>query len=119
MQLNHPHNQPCLNPIAATNNDFIVIDNHGIHEISLDFCGCEAECDKTIQLLRHRMFPATVSNPKTAATFNCLERYHLECLEGKVTAFEFYHSLVRGTDNTGVTVPKVQLCNTTRFFFND
>lgn len=59
------------------------------------------------QLLRARLFPATVTDPKTAATFNVLEQYHKLSFESKASAFEFYHSLARLSDNIGIDPPKV------------
>jgi hypothetical protein len=85
------------------------MDTHGIHLISLDYCGCETAQTPYIQLLRNRWFPATVASPKTAATFRLLEHFHLLNLESKASAFEFYRGLMRETDNTGLNEPKVRL----------
>lgn len=105
--LGHRVGEICLNRIPCSHKDFVVVGNHGIQEVALDYCGCETAVHPVKQLLRHRLFPATTSNPQTAATFTCLERFHLESFEGKLTVFEFYHSLRRGTDNSGVDPPKV------------
>ncbi|KAG1886404.1 uncharacterized protein F5891DRAFT_1132498 [Suillus fuscotomentosus] len=86
IQLGHITGQKCLNPRRAFNDDFIVVDTHGIHE----------------QLLRISWFPSTTSDPKTAATFHVLEHYHLLSFESKVSAFEFYNALSRMSDNTGL-----------------
>jgi hypothetical protein len=107
VQLGHPTGQRCSNPSPAFNNDFIVLDDHGIHSISLDFCNCESADLTTTQLLRFRWFPATVINPKTAVTFRLLEHFQLQSFEGKTTPFEFYNALARETDNTGIYTPKV------------
>lgn len=106
-QLNHRDGQICLN--FDQHDDFVILSNHGIHEVSIRFCACESALHPVKQLLRHRLWPATTTNPKTAATFNCLERFQLESFEGKLTVFEYYHSLLRGTDNTGVRPPRVSL----------
>ncbi|KAG1853668.1 hypothetical protein F4604DRAFT_1686257 [Suillus subluteus] len=42
------------------------------------------------------------SDPKTAAMFRVLEQYHLLFFESKVSAYEFYHSLRRMSDNTSL-----------------
>lgn len=60
-----------------------------------------------IQLLRTRLYPATVQNPATASTFRTLERFHLLSFESKCSAYEFYHSLSRETDNTGLYQTRV------------
>jgi hypothetical protein len=107
IQLGHPVANPCPLPKAAFGDDFVVIDAHGIHSVGLDFCDCESALPQTIQLLRMRWFPSTVRNPKTAATFQFLEHYHLLSFESKASVFEIYHSLARQTDNTGIKPPKV------------
>jgi hypothetical protein len=61
----------------------------------------------TKQLLRERLFPATTTDPKTAATFSVLEQFHLLSFESKVSAFEFYQGLSRLSDNVGIDPPKV------------
>ena len=105
VQLGHGGIAACDNPIAAFNNDFVVIDDHGIHEISLDYCNCTTAQPKDVQLLRASWYPATVVNPKTAATFRVLERFHILNYESKASVFEFYYSLSRETNNIGGTVP--------------
>lgn len=59
------------------------------------------------QLLRARLYPATISQPKTAATFDVLKTFQLLSFMSKVSAYEFYHSLARLTDNTGTISPPV------------
>jgi hypothetical protein len=107
VQLGHNPGTPCCRPKAAFGDDFVVIDVHRIHEISLDFCGCEHEVSHFKQLLRARWFPSTITDPRTAATFAILEFFHLLSFESKVSAYEFYHCLARRTDNTGITPIRV------------
>jgi len=107
VQLGHQAGTPCCQPIAAFDNSFTVIDSDGIHEISLDYCGCQQSLPLTTQLLRAQLFPATTSSPKTAATFQVLETFHLLTLVSKISCFEFYKSIKRRTDNTGTSQPPV------------
>ncbi|KAJ8591371.1 hypothetical protein M405DRAFT_851366 [Rhizopogon salebrosus TDB-379] len=102
VQLGHKIGQSCILPSKAFNDDFVLIDTHGIHPIGIDFCGCEMAQSHATQLLRAGWFPATTSDPRTAATFRVLRQYHILSFESKVSAYEFYHSLVRLTDNTGL-----------------
>ncbi|KAG1775069.1 hypothetical protein EV702DRAFT_1180498 [Suillus placidus] len=83
IQLGHAPGQTCPNPHRAFNDDFVVMDSHGIHEVLLDF-----------------------SDPKMAATFCLLEEFHLLSFESKVLAYKFYNALVHRTDNTGLAPPK-------------
>lgn len=107
IQLGHPPGVPCTNPRAARGNDFVIIDTHGIHQVALSFCDCELSKDYATQLLRARLFPATDRYPNTAATFNVLNRFQLLSFESKCSAYEFYRSLARETNNTGLKAVKV------------
>ncbi|KAJ7511255.1 hypothetical protein B0H11DRAFT_1700222, partial [Mycena galericulata] len=110
IQLGHWHERDrrCPAPRPASGDDFVIVDGVGVHEVGLDFCGCSAEGSglETVQLLRAELFPATTSNPRTAATFNGLRRFHLLSFESKCSAYEYYYSLARETDNTGLKAVK-------------
>ncbi|KAK6977540.1 CxC2 domain-containing protein [Favolaschia claudopus] len=86
--------------------DFCVVDSNGIHEVGLDFCSCSLAEDHDVQLLRARLYPATTSDPATAATFRVLRDYHLTTLEAKCSALHFYNKLARQTNNSGVFQPR-------------
>ena len=106
-QLGHPIGVQCVNPIPTFNDDFIIIDYNGVHEVGLDFCGCESAQPHITQLLRVRLFPATTLDPTSAATFRALEYFQMLSFESKVSAWEFYNTVARLTDNTGTRVLKV------------
>ncbi|KAF7346849.1 hypothetical protein MSAN_01824100 [Mycena sanguinolenta] len=101
IQLGHWHelDRICPLPQPAAGNDFVIIDTHGVHSVNLDFCNCGLGGAPTVQLLRARLWPATTTNPRTAATFTVLRRHHLLSLESKCAALEFYQSLARESDN--------------------
>lgn len=107
VQLGHTSGQPCCLPKSPYSDDFVIIDSNGIHPVTLRYCGCESAGTVTQQLLRYRLFPASTDKPRTAATFGVLEKYHLLSLESKVSAYHFYNSLARCTDNTGLSPAKV------------
>ncbi|KAG2114604.1 uncharacterized protein F5147DRAFT_743818 [Suillus discolor] len=106
VQLGHAPGDRCYNPHPSSSDDFVVIDVHGVHEIALDFCGCASAQIRYKQLLRTRWYPATTSDPRTAATFALMEHFHLLSFESKVSAYEFYHSLARQNNNAGLSVIK-------------
>ncbi|KAJ7433324.1 hypothetical protein B0H11DRAFT_2248022 [Mycena galericulata] len=108
IQLGHCHERDvrCLALSRAAGDDFVVVDDHGIHEVGLDYCGCGSSGTETVQLLRAGLFPVTTTHPRTAATFNVLRRFHLLSFESKCSAYEFYYSLARETDNTGMEYVK-------------
>lgn len=101
IQLGHWHGAEhcCPVPTPASGDDFVIVDNLGVHEVALDYCGCGLGGAPTVQLLRAQFYPATTTNPRTAATFSLLRRYHLLSFESKCAAYEFYQSLARETDN--------------------
>jgi hypothetical protein len=92
IQLGHL-NGVCILRQPAFNNDFVVIDIDGIHEVAVDYCGCQQSLPKTGQLLRARLFPSTVIDPKMAATFHVLNMFQMLSFTSKISAYEFYQAL--------------------------
>ncbi|KDR67025.1 hypothetical protein GALMADRAFT_106020 [Galerina marginata CBS 339.88] len=82
------------------------MDTTGLHEIALDFCNCEHRQPQFIQLLRFGWFPATVGFPHTASTLRLLKFFQMLSFESKASAYEFYQTLSRLTDNTGTKIPR-------------
>jgi len=74
------------------------------------FCLCqgtEVVGDVWQQLLRLKLFPATIIDPHTACTFRVLELYHVLTLQGKVSLYDFYAGLEKRSDNSGGQPVKV------------
>jgi hypothetical protein len=83
-----------MNPIRGPEDGFWVIDVTGLHHIAIDFCGCGKDDQRpTVQLLRSRLYPATVTQPQSAATFEALKFFEILSYESKSSAFEFYQTL--------------------------
>lgn len=92
----------CKKPVPAPKN-FVVVDTSGFHSVSIDFCACNEtriSSQPAVQLLRARLFPASVARPQTAFTFDVLDTFHEVTLQGKLTAYDFYYALLHKTDNT-------------------
>ena len=122
VQLGHRPGDRCYNPVPAFGDAFIVLDLHGIHEVGVNFCGCEHAVSTVNQLLRFRWFPATSTEPRTAATFRLLQTFHLLSGQSKISAFEFYTTLSRKSDNTGTGSPKARdahLCSLRSYSWAD
>jgi hypothetical protein len=83
---------------------FTVVDISGVHQVNINYCGCNPEhpLDVRIQLLRRQWFPATTSRPQTVFTFHCLNTFHESTLQGKGNLYDFYHMLIRKTDNANI-----------------
>jgi len=48
--------------------------------------------------MRAKLFPATMTQPTTAFTFQVLKQFHLLHLEGKLSAYDFIGALRRLSD---------------------
>jgi hypothetical protein len=83
-----------MNSALAAKDDFIVIDINAIHSISLAFCNCKHAQQRYVQLLRAGLYPATVLEPKTAATSqrsNFTTLLHDKLIIQGVTLLPFVH----------------------------
>ncbi|KAK0478018.1 hypothetical protein EDD18DRAFT_1087465, partial [Armillaria luteobubalina] len=105
IQLGHKLGKICQ--IPAVVRSFVVIDVDGIHTVQISFCECtrNVEVARYWQLLRSRLWPATTIFPQTAATFRVLNLFQVLSFMSKVSAYEFYHTLARLSDNTGLHPP--------------
>ncbi|SJL19078.1 uncharacterized protein ARMOST_22686 [Armillaria ostoyae] len=105
IQLGHKLGQTCQ--IPAVVHSFVVTDVDGIHTIQMSFCECtrNVEVARYRQLLRSRLWPAMTIYPQMAATFRVLNLFQVLSFMSKVSAYEFYHTLVRLSDNTGLHPP--------------
>ncbi|KAF8215615.1 hypothetical protein K438DRAFT_1560258, partial [Mycena galopus ATCC 62051] len=106
IQLGHPPRNRCLNPQAG-HSDFVVLHDNSIHQVHINFCDCDqgGHEEPFIQLLCEGWYPATHERPQTVATFQVLDRFHMQTLQAKTTTYDFYTVLERLISNTGVKLP--------------
>ncbi|PPQ76635.1 hypothetical protein CVT26_012761 [Gymnopilus dilepis] len=102
VQLNHL-SMSCSKP-EPCHSSFVILHTNGLHEVAVDFCNCRP-VSKFRQLLRRGLYPASQDNPRTCATFTLLRQMHMLGLTSKCSAYDFYRSLEKMTDNTGINVP--------------
>lgn len=76
----------------------VIVASTGIFKRSIKWCKCPNAPKRHIQLLRSRLFPATLLNPKTAFTFEVLDHFRLDALECHTAALSFMSKLVRRTN---------------------
>lgn len=105
VQLGHAYSHPCPTQFPA-NATFRVIHSNGIHHVAIDQCWCHG-VPLHKQILHIGWWLATPLNPRSAATFEVLQHFHLLNLQGKVTGFSFYQALEYQMDNTGSEPPPV------------
>lgn len=82
-----------------------VINLTGIHTVNVRWCECGFLADQAsrqVQLLRMKWFPVTAECPNTVMTFDTLEFFHLLMLQAKMTFYDFYETLLRRIDNSGL-----------------
>ncbi|KAJ7622439.1 hypothetical protein FB45DRAFT_838539 [Roridomyces roridus] len=80
----------CFLPDRAAGDSFVIIGEGRVHSVALDFCGCGKGGLQTTQLMRAGLYPATVVDPRTAATFAELDRFELLNYESKCSAWDYY-----------------------------
>ena len=71
----------------------VVVDISGVHQLQVGWCQCSVASDHHIQLLRSRLFPASVKRPSTAFTFAVLDYFHIDAVECKISASSFFSKL--------------------------
>ncbi|KAJ3500512.1 hypothetical protein NMY22_g19238 [Coprinellus aureogranulatus] len=109
IQLGHPTGEECRQRQPSKSDDFVILDIDAVHEVGLDYCGCgKTDMDHVGQLIERRLFPATVLQPKTAATFRLLEFFKILQYESKISPFEVFTTMSWLTDNTGLVEVKVR-----------
>ncbi|KAI0066772.1 hypothetical protein BV25DRAFT_1867938 [Artomyces pyxidatus] len=106
LQLGHD-GLSCPNPRPHTTT-LTVIDITGIHKIYVKFCDCadSRTANNYIQVLRARLWPATVKRPRTATTLRTCKLFHALTLQGKTNAYDFWNALCRITNSSGLRRPK-------------
>jgi hypothetical protein len=103
---------PC--PNSRSNVPFTIVHSNGVHKTLARFCECPDASDRTTQLMRARLFPGTLTDPKTAFTFEVLKEFSMHNLQSKCGAFDYMKSLRRLTNNEAInTVP---VCQTICFY---
>ena len=69
------------------NKILLIVHSSGMHHIGVRYCFCDAGVRSLdSQLLLHGLYPASMDNPSTAFTFDCLDDFHLDNLEAKTVA---------------------------------
>jgi hypothetical protein len=113
--------KPCPFPGRVLDN-FTVVHTNGVHSLKIRLCACYCDGDRShekFQLLRCSWLPATTEIPQTAFTFDVLDSYFLLSLQGKVSREDYYLSIARHTDNTGLDPPKVRSFTAANYFYAD
>jgi predicted nucleic acid-binding Zn finger protein len=100
-QIGHPLGEDCKSNYLGRTRSIVVLDNNGIHVVNVDFCSCPGAPSEVAQLLNIGWYPATHTEPSTAATVSLLRRFHKLNLQAQVPAYDFYNTLVILTNTAG------------------
>jgi hypothetical protein len=94
--------------------DFVLYDLTGVHEMSVDFCGCPRDAqpnsapeERQTQLLCACWWPATITVPNTCAMFRVLRHFQIINCLGKLSAYDFLRGLEMCTNHDGLDKPPV------------
>ncbi|KAJ3509664.1 hypothetical protein NMY22_g16220 [Coprinellus aureogranulatus] len=94
-QLGHDGHSFCAKPSETSK--LLVMHSAGACHIAVQYCECETAVDRTSQLLRSRLFPATLDRTQTVFTFGLLDFFHELNLQGKTPSYDYY-TLLRQSD---------------------
>ncbi|KAH9885585.1 hypothetical protein C8Q73DRAFT_795737 [Cubamyces lactineus] len=93
-------------PDPSLPRSIVVYHTNGYHNLTIQACTCASPDVQEIplwrQYLRAGWFPATTTRPTTAFSFDLLDLFHHLTLQSKINAYDFFLSLGRRTDNSGL-----------------
>jgi len=76
----------------------VIVDVSGVHQLVVGWCCCQDAPDHATRLFEHDLFSASTSLPSTAFTFAVLKYFHVDAVECKTSASNFYSKLRRLTE---------------------
>jgi hypothetical protein len=86
------HSGGCSGDQDPDYTEMTIITSSRICQLTIQWCTCMKE-DHADQLLSIQLYPATLTSPKTAFTFEGLDHYLTEHTICKTTAYSFYDKL--------------------------
>jgi CxC2 like cysteine cluster associated with KDZ transposases len=88
-----------------------IVDKEGVFIHKVRWCSCSAQLPKAQQLLQAGLYPASLKQPRTAFTIRVLKYFHLDLMECRTSAFNFYSKLRRMTNELHPdSVPVSSVC---------
>ncbi|KAH6888206.1 hypothetical protein BKA70DRAFT_1443191 [Coprinopsis sp. MPI-PUGE-AT-0042] len=76
----------------------IVLHTNGVHHTIFRLCSCPGAHAEFRQLLAHGLYPASLKNVRTVATFPLLDDHHMSTVECHTSTYSFYNRLCRVTN---------------------
>lgn len=81
---------------------------NGIHRMQVVYCKCPQVAESHLQLVNHRIYPATDKRPETGYTFALLRHFQLFHLASKTSAWDYHQGLQRLTNAVDPTAVPVR-----------
>ncbi|KAG2057847.1 hypothetical protein BDR06DRAFT_877301, partial [Suillus hirtellus] len=80
--------------------NLVIVHSTGVYSHCVSWCQCPgADKDRYLHLLKARLFPASITCPQSAFTFDVLDHFLIDALECKTSAMSFYQKLRCFTNN--------------------
>ncbi|KAG2114595.1 uncharacterized protein F5147DRAFT_769903 [Suillus discolor] len=80
--------------------NLVIVHSTGVYSHRVSWCQCPgADKDGHLHLLKAKLFPASITRPQSAFTFDVLDNFLIDALECKTSAMSFYQKLRRFTNN--------------------
>ena len=89
----------CPHSNSTSETVICAVDITGVFHHKLRWCCCQGAEPSYAQLLRLGLYPASIERPQTAFTFSLLDYFHIDALECKTSASNFYNKLRRLTNS--------------------
>jgi hypothetical protein len=88
-------------PLSSAHNETLIciVDVIGVFHHKLRWCCCPDVEPFYAQLLRLGLYPSSLERPGTAFTFSLLDYFHIDAVECKTSANNFYTKLRRLTNS--------------------
>ena len=86
-------------PESSGTKTLVIVTSTGIFHRRIRYCQCPGAFAAHIQLLHSHLFSASIKRPSTTFTFDVLDHFHIDAMECKTAALNFYNKLRRLTNN--------------------
>jgi len=84
----------------SKDDDVVIVSMNGVHKHRIRWCACR-HCPKPyMQLFHMGLYPASMSNPGTAFTFQMLQYFHTDAMECRTSASNYFNKLRRLTNKS-------------------
>ena len=116
LQLGHPVGKTC--PLPSNRRQLTIFDITGVHQVIVRYCSCfpEDPTHRRHQLLQAAWFPATLVQPHTVFTFRLLDFFHQLQSQNKTNLYDFYNTIVRLCDSSGLSPEIVSFLRSTHLY---